>query len=111
MRPCLRHFCCVLLFSVLSLPALAAKIPVGGMRYEGETPDGTRIFHILLSPPAGITFDKLTPSFFTDGNERSVALPSPQPAPASLYEFLVLATPDSGFPSCACHSASFLFSA
>src|SRR5881628_973848 len=72
MRPCLRHFCCVLLFSVLSLPLLAAKIPVGVMRYEGETPDGSSIFHILLSPPAGITFDKLTPSFFTDGNGRSL---------------------------------------
>src|SRR5439155_14092021 len=50
MRPCLRHFCCVLLFSVLSLPALSAKMPVGVMRYEGETPDGSSIFHILLSP-------------------------------------------------------------
>src|SRR6266550_3491908 len=93
MRPCLRHFCCVLLFSVLSLPALAAKIPVGVMRYEGETPDGSSIFHILLSPPAGITFDKLTPSFFTDGNGRSFALPSPQPAPPPLYDFLFLRTP------------------
>src|SRR5947208_5243160 len=90
MRPCLRHFCCVccvLLFSVLSLPALAAKIPVGVMRYEGETPDGSSIFHILLSPPAGITFDKLTPSFFTDGNGRSFALPS---RPPPLYDFLFL---------------------
>src|SRR5438132_10899047 len=100
MRPCLRHFCCVLLFSVLSLPAVAAKIPVGVMRYEGETPDGSSIFHILLSPPAGITFDKLTPSFFTDGNGRSFALPSPQPAPPPLYDFLFLTTPDSGFSSC-----------
>jgi len=88
MRPCLRHFCCVLLFSVLSLPLLAAKIPVGVMRYEGETPDGSSIFHILLNPPAGITFDNLTPSFFTDGNGRSFALPSPQPAPPPLYDFL-----------------------
>src|SRR6266487_5460709 len=77
MRPCLRHFCCVLLFSVLSLPALAAKIPVGVMRYEGETPDGSSIFHILLNPPAGITFDKLTPSFFTDGNGLCFDHPSP----------------------------------
>jgi len=111
MRPCLRHFCCVLLFSVLSLPLLAAKIPVGVMRYEGETPDGSSIFHILLNPPAGITFDNLTPSFFTDGNGRSFALPSPQPAPPPLYDFLFLTTPDSGFTSCPCRSATFLFSA
>src|SRR5947209_20635004 len=111
MRPCLRHFCCVLLFSVLSLPLLAAKIPVGVMRYEGETPDGSSIFHILLNPPAGITFDKLTPSFFTDGNGRSFALPSPQSAPPSRYDFLFLTTPDTCITSCPCHSATFLFPA
>ena len=55
MRPRLRYFCCVLLFTVFSLPALAVKIPVGVMIYEGQTPDGSGQFHILLSPPAGIT--------------------------------------------------------
>src|SRR5437660_11748591 len=110
MRPCLRHFCCVLLFSVLSLPALAAKIPVGVMRYEGETPDGSSIFHSLLNPPAGITFDNLTASFFTDGNRRSFALPSPQPDSPPLYDFLFLTTPDSVFTICPCHSTTFLFS-
>jgi hypothetical protein len=111
MRPYLRHFCCLLLFSVLSLPALAAKIPVGVMRYEGETPDGSSIFHILLSPPKGVTFAKLTPSFFTDGSGRSFVLPPPQPAPPPLYDFLFLTTPDSGFASCPCRSATFLFAA
>src|SRR5437667_10270689 len=111
MRPCLRHFCCVLLFSVLSLPALAAKIPVGVMRYEGETPEGPSIFHILLNPPAGITFDNLTASFFTDGNGRSFALPSPPPAAPSLYDVVFLTTPHSVIPTCLCHSATILVSA
>ncbi len=50
MRARLRHFCCVLLFSVLSLPALAAKIPVGVMIYEGQTLDGSGVFHIFPRP-------------------------------------------------------------
>ena len=111
MRPRLRHFCCVVLFSVLSLPALAAKIPVGVMIYLGQTPDGSGEFQILLSPPAGITFDKLTPSFFVDGIGRSFPLGPPQPAPPPLYDFLFLTVPDSGFGSCPCHSASFQFAA
>src|SRR2546428_2041492 len=110
MSPCLRLFCCVLLFSVLSLPAQAAKIPVGVMRYEGETTDGSSIFHILLNPPAGITFDNRTPSFFTDGNGRRFALPSPQPAPPPLYDLLFLTTPDSGFTRRPRHPATFLCS-
>ena len=111
MRPCLRHFYSVLLFCVLSLPALAAKIPVGVMIYEGETSDGSSVFHILLNPPAGVTFDKLTPSFFVDGSGHSFVLPPPQPAPPPLYNFLFLTVPDSGFTSCPCRSATFLFSA
>ena len=111
MRARLRHFCCVLLFSVLSLPALAAKIPVGVMIYEGQTPDGSGVFHILLSPPAGVTFDKLTPSFFVDRIGRSFVLPPPQPSPPPLYDFLFLTVSGSGFGTCPCRSASFLFAA
>ena len=50
MRARLRHFCCVLLFSVLSLPALAAKIPVGVMIYEGQTLDGSGGLSYPLEP-------------------------------------------------------------
>jgi hypothetical protein len=110
MRARLRHFCCVLLFTVFSLPALAVKIPVGVMIYEGQTPDGSGVFHILLNPPAGITFDKLTPSFFVDRIGRSFVLPPPQPSPPPLYDFLFLVS-GSGFGSCPCRSASFLFAA
>ena len=111
MRARLRHFCCVLLFSVLSLPALAAKIPVGVMIYEGQTPDGSGVFHILLNPPAGVTFDNLTPSFFVDRIGRSFVLPPPQPSPPPLYDFLFLTVSGSGFGTCPCRSASFLFAA
>ncbi|HEV2731184.1 MAG TPA: hypothetical protein VGV15_14230 [Terriglobales bacterium] len=104
MRPCLRHFYSVLLFCVLSLPALAAKIPVGMMMYEGQTSDGSGVFRILLSPPPGVTFNKLTPSFFVDGIGRSFVLPSP-------LDFLFETVSDSGFGSCPCHSASFVFTA
>jgi len=97
MRARLRHFCCVLLFSVLSLSALAAKIPVGVMIYEGQTPDGSGVFHILLSPPAGVTFDKLTPSFFVDRIGRSFVLPPAQLSPPPLYDFLLLTFSASGF--------------
>ena len=111
MRARLRHFCCVLLFSVLSLPALAAKIPVGVMIYEGQTLDGSGVFHILLNPPAGLTFDKLTPSFFVDRIGHSFVLPPPQPSPPPLYDFLFLTVSGSGFGTCPCRSASFLFAA
>ena len=111
MRARLRHFCCVLLFSVLSLPALAAKIPVGVMIYEGRTLDGSGVFHILLNPPAGLTFDKLTPSFFVDRIGHSFVLPPPQPSPPPLYDFLFLTVSGSGFGTCPCRSASFLFAA
>jgi hypothetical protein len=111
MRARLRHFCCVLLFSVLSLPTLAAKIPVGMMIYLGQTPDGSAEFHILLSPPAGVRFDKLTPSFFVDGIGRSFVLPPPQPTPPLHYDFLFLTVSGSGFGSCPCHFASFLIAA
>src|SRR5437867_13305884 len=90
MRARLRHFCCVLLFSVLSLPALATKIPVGVMIYEGQTLDGSGVFHILLNPPAGLTFDKLTPSFFVDRIAHSFLLPPPHPSPPPPYDFLSL---------------------
>ncbi|HEV2713925.1 MAG TPA: hypothetical protein VGU64_01590, partial [Terriglobales bacterium] len=60
---------------------------------------------------AGITFNKLTPSFFDDGIGRSFVLPPPQPMPPPLYDFLFLTVPDSGFGSCPCRSASFLFAA
>src|SRR5262252_2416877 len=98
----LRHFCCVLLFSVLSLSALAARIPVGVMIYEGQTADGSGQFHILLNPPAGVTFDRLTPSFFVDGSGRSFVLPPPQPGPRLLYDFLFLTVAGSGLGSCPC---------
>ena len=111
MRARLRHFCCVLLFSVLSLPALAAKIPVGVIIHEGQTPDGSGVFHILLSPPGGVTFDKLTPSFFVDRIGHSFVLPPPQPSPPPLYDFLFLTVSGSGFGTCPCRSASFLFAA
>ena len=111
MRARLRHFCCVLLFSVLSLPALATKIPVGVMIYEGQTLDGSGVFHILLNPPAGLTFDKLTPSFFVDRIGRSFVLPPPQPSPPPLYDVLFLTVSGSGFGTCPCRSASFLFAA
>jgi hypothetical protein len=111
MRLYVRHFCCVLLFSVLSLPALAAKIPVGVIIYEGQTLDGSGQFRILLSPPAGVTFDKLTPSFFVDGVGRSFVLPPPQPTPPPLYDFLFLTVSGSGFGGCPCHSASLVFAA
>ena len=109
MRPRLRHFCCVLLFSVPSISALAAKIPVGIMIYEGQTPDGSGVFHILLNPPTGVTFDKLTPSFFVDGFGHSFVLPPPQPTPPPLFNFLLLTVSGSGFGSCPCSSASFVF--
>src|SRR6266550_8862718 len=106
MRARLRLFCCVLLFSVLSLPALATKIPVGVMIYEGQTLDGSGVFHILLNPPAGLTFDKLTPSFFVDRIGHSFVLPPPKPSPPPLYDFLFLTVSGSGFGSCPCRSAS-----
>src|SRR5437660_2892103 len=106
----LHHFCCVLLFSVLGLPALAVKIPVGVMIYEGQTPDGSGVFHILLNPPAGVTFGKLTPSFFVDGIGHSFVLPPPQPRPP-LFDFLFLTVSGSGFGTCPCSSASFVFAA
>jgi len=111
MRLRLRHFGCVLLFSVLSLSALAVRIPVGVMIYEGQTPDGSGQFHILLNPPAGVTFDKLTPSFFVGGIGRSFVLPLPQSVPPPLYDFLLLTVAGSGFGSCPCSSASFVFAA
>jgi hypothetical protein len=117
MRPCLRHFYSVLLFCVLSLPALAVKLPVGMMIYEGQTSDGSAgVFRICLSPPSGVTFDKLTPSFFVDGIGRSFVLPSPQSTTciggsSALYVFLFETASDSGFGSCPCHSASFVFTA
>jgi len=81
------------------------------MIYEGQTPDGSGVFHILLSPPAGVTFDKLTPSFFVDRIGRSFVLPPPQPSPPPLYDFLFLTVSGSGFGTCPCRSASFLFAA
>lgn len=107
----LRHFCCVLLFSTLSLSALAVRIPVGVMIYEGQTLDGSGQFHILLNPPAGVRFDKLTPSFLVDGIGHSFVLPPPQPLPPPLYDFLFLTVAGSGFGSCPCSSASFVFAA
>jgi hypothetical protein len=107
----LRHFCCVLLFSTLSLPSSAAKIPVGVMIYEGQTPDGSGQFHILLSPPAGATFNKLKPSFFVDGSGRSFVLPPPQSTPPPLFDFLFLTVSGSDFGSCPCSSASLVFAA
>src|SRR5207247_9451396 len=111
MRARLRHFCCVLLFSVLSLPALATKIPVGGMIYEGQTLDGSGVFHILLNPPAGLTFDKQTPSFFVYRIGHSFVLPSAQPSPPPLYHFLFLLISCPGLCACRFSPALFLFSA
>src|SRR5207248_4322643 len=92
------------------LPLLAEKVPVGVMTYEGETPDGSSVFRIILNPPAGVTFDSLTPAFFTNGTGHSFTFPDRQASPP-LYNFLFLTVPDSGFASCPCRSATFLFSA
>jgi hypothetical protein len=86
------------------------------MMYEGQTDAGSGVFRVCLSPPAGVTFDKLTPSFFVEGIGRSFVLPSPQLTTCSgessaLYVFLFETVSDSGFGSCPCHSASFLFTA
>jgi hypothetical protein len=93
------------------LPLRAEKIPVGVMTYEGETPDGSSVFRIILNPPEGVTFDNLTPAFFTNGTGHSFTFPDPQASPLPLYNFLFLTVPDSGFAACPCKSASFIFSA
>jgi len=103
-------FCWFVLLCLLVPVVYAEKIPVGVMSYEGETPDGSSVFRIILNPPAGVTFDNMTPAFFTNGTGHSFTLPDPQSSPP-LYNFLFLTVSDSGFASCPCKSASFIFSA
>lgn len=105
-----RALCWCVFLAISTLPLLAERIPVGVMSYEGETPDGSSVFRIILNPPAGIGFEDLTPSFFTNGTGRSFTLPDPQPTPP-LYNMLFLTVPDSGFANCPCKSATFIFSA
>ena len=109
MKNC-RTLSCLALLALAVTPLFAEKIPVGVMSYEGETPDGSSVFRIILNPPAGVSLDNLTPAFFTNGTGHSFTLPDPSPAPP-LYNFLFLAVPDSGFATCPCKSASFMFSA
>ena len=109
MKSC-RILSCLALLALAVTPLFAEKIPVGVMSYEGETPDGSSVFRIILNPPAGVTFNNLTPAFFTNGTGHSFTLPDPQPSPP-LYNFLFLTVPDSGFGACPCKSASFMFSA
>jgi hypothetical protein len=109
-KNCARSLFCFIFLAVSVLPLLAEKVPVGVMTYEGETPDGSSVFRIILNPPAGVTIDNLTPAFFTNGTGHSFTFPDRQASPP-LYNFLFLTVPDSGFASCPCKSASFMFSA
>ena len=106
-----RALCCCVFLAISALALLAERIPVGVMSYEGETSDGSSVFRIILNPPAGVTFENLTPAFFTNGTGHSFTLPDPQPSPLQLYNFLFLTVPDSGFANCPCRSATFIFSA
>jgi len=110
LKNCALALFCFLFLTFSIKPLLAEKIPVGVMTYEGETPDGSSVFRIILDPPAGVTFDNLIPAFFTNGTGHSFTFPAPQASPP-LYNFLFLTVPDSGFANCPCKSASFMFSA
>jgi|KBSMisStandDraft_5_1062788.scaffolds.fasta_scaffold168326_2 hypothetical protein len=109
MRRVFRCVCCLLL--AFSFSAVAAEIPIGTLTYLGDTTDGSSVFHIILTPPPGVTFDGLITSLLTDGTGRSFSLPAPQTRSPLTYNFLLVTSPSLGFTKCPCRSVSLLFAA
>ncbi len=104
------------LFLLLCLPAWGEKIPVGLLRYMGDTPDGHSVFNVTLNPPAGVDLSKLTQTIYigepdpnTAGGITFVLPPpiSPTQEPPS-YEFLFL-TGYGQFANCPGQSAAYVF--
>src|SRR5439155_1597205 len=68
----------VILWSLVSLAGLAKadSIPIGQLSYLGTTPDGSSIFKVSLSPPAGISLSSLLPSIYIGDDKFTFALPT-----------------------------------
>jgi hypothetical protein len=104
-----------LLLLVLSLPAWGGQIPVGELRYLGDTPDGHGVFKVTLNPPAGMDLMKFAHTIYigepTANIPGGITFVLPPPVHSGqippTHESLFL-TGYGQFANCPCTSAAYV---
>ena len=91
-----------ILLALLSFPAVAKadSIAIGQLSYLGVTPNGSSIFKVSLTPPAGISLTNLGSAIFIGDDKLVFSLPSGN-------EFLFITGPGTAFSNCPCVDVHF----
>ncbi len=85
-----------------SAVAMADSIAVGQLSYLGLTSNGSSVFKVTLTPPAGISLTNLGSAIFIGDDKLVFSLPSGN-------EFLFITGPDTAFSNCPCVDVHFDF--
>ena len=86
-----------ILLALLVFPTLvkADSIAIGQLSYLGLTPNGSSVFKVSLTPPAGISLTSLGAAIFIGDDKLVFNLPSGN-------EFLFVTGPGTAFSNCPC---------
>ena len=93
-----------ILLALLVFPTLikADSIAIGQLSYLGLTPNGSSVFKVSLTPPAGISLTSLGAAIFIGDDKLVFNLPSGS-------EFLFVTGPGTAFSNCPCSDVHFDF--
>ena len=93
-----------ILLALLVFPTVvkADSIAIGQLSYLGLTPDGSSVFKVTLTPPAGISLTSLGAAIFIGDDKLAFTLPSAN-------EFLFITGPGTAFSNCPCTDVHFDF--
>jgi hypothetical protein len=93
-----------ILLALLSFTSVANadSIAIGQLSYLGVTPNGSSIFKVSLTPPAGTSLMSLGAAIFIGDDKLVFSLPSGN-------EFLFITGPGTAFSNCPCVEVHFDF--
>ena len=100
----MKRFALPFLLALISFSTVAKadSIAIGQLSYLGLTPDGSSVFKVTLTPPAGISLTSLGAAIFIGDDKLAFTLPSAN-------EFLFVTGPGTAFSNCPCTDVHFDF--
>ena len=100
----MKRFALPFLLALISFSTVAKadSIAIGQLSYLGLTPDGSSVFKVTLTPPAGTSLTSLGAAIFIGDDKLAFTLPSAN-------EFLFITGPGTAFSNCPCTDVHFDF--